>query len=181
METYPIKQNKFIRIAALAVLILLVSSACSLFNFGIKGLTTRGDRASVTIELKEDEVNRWFKDKFLHVDTQDELLEQITSVDMHEGVIRVFGTYRQADGTTADGSYDVSLGAEDGKLLAKIVAVDIQDLAVTDERVQKLNDKLAQELSKVATESRSDVQFTSVSVTEDTLKMVIDFDWKSNR
>ena len=129
---------------AIPLLLAVLSLACSGSSIigGTSGL-------EVTINLSENDVNRLLRHSFIDQD-EDNLLEDITSIDMQPGVIRIHGTYTNSDGATVPGSADITFSVQDGML----------------------NDSMTREFAKAASESDK-VEFTSVEITEDSLEFVI--------
>ncbi len=148
------------------LLLAVLSLACS-------GSSITGGTSSleVTINLSENDVNRLLRHSFIEQD-EDNLLENITSIDMQPGVIRIYGTYTNADGATVPGSIDVTFSAQDGTLRAQITAVEIAGLDINHPRVTRINDVMAREFAQAASES-DEVEFVSVEITKDSLEFVI--------
>ena len=151
---------------AIPLLLAVLSLACSAGS--IIGDTTS---LEVTITLSENDVNRLLRHSFVDQD-EDNLLEDITSIDMQPGVIRIHGTYTNSDGATVPGSADITFSVQDGMLNGKITAVEIAGLDVNHPRVTRINDLMTKEFAKAASES-DEVEFTSVEITEDSLEFVI--------
>ena len=145
---------------------LIVSLSCSLMNIGLSGGGTQ-----ITIELKEDDINRMLQQRYTH--QSDGLFSEINGVDIQDGLIRVFGDAKKADGSMVSGSYDAVLKAENGALKAEITAVDIEGLSIDDPKVLQTNQELADELGKAADEGQGVFEFESVSLGNDVLKIVI--------
>lgn len=158
--------------AALAVL-ALASMACSVFGVDI---TNQG--ATLTISLKENEINRMLKESNDRVEDRTVILREITSVDLHDGYLRIFGTYEKQDGHEAEGSYDVKFETQGGDLQAEIIGVDIEGVELGDERIQQLNEEIADSLAKSNRENHGEVEYQSVSVTEDDFTMVVKTYWE---
>jgi hypothetical protein len=148
------------------LMMLIVSLSCSLMNVGLSGGGTQ-----ITIELKEDDINRMLQQRYTH--QSDGLFSEINGVDIQDGLIRVFGDAKKADGSMVSGSYDAVLKAENGALKAEITAVDIEGLSIDDPKVLQTNQELADELGKAADEGQGVFEFESVSLGNDVLKIVI--------
>ena len=103
----------------------MISLACVFSGINI-GDTTN---LELTVSLKEDTVNRLLRHSFTEQE-EDNLLDDITSIDMQTDFIRIFGTYTNSDGSEVPGSADLNFSAKDGKLHAEIIAVDINGLDV---------------------------------------------------
>jgi len=157
-------------IILVAAVLVLSSMAC-----GLSGIKINNNIAEVTVDLQEDQLNKWFQSDNIEVDSDDEFLDKITAVDLHDGYITIKGTYRDSNGSEATGSYDVALSAEDGELMAEIISIDIDGLDLQDSRVQRVNRSLARELAQAAAENRDEVKFKEVSLTEESAKFVLSF------
>jgi hypothetical protein len=77
------------------------------------------------------------------------------------------------DGSLADCSMDVHLGAKDGMLTAQVFAVDIPGVAVTDSSVIEINHDLQVHLHLDDFDPVTDVEFQDVQVTEDALQIKV--------
>ncbi len=129
------------------------------------------DSLEITVPLSESAVNRLLRYSFVDQD-DDNLLDDITSIDMQPGLIRMYGTYTNSDGSTVPGSADVTMSAKDGALDAEITAVDIAGLDIDHPRVTHINDVMAEAFAREASDS-DDVEFVSVDITEDGMEITI--------
>jgi hypothetical protein len=130
-----------------------------------------GGSATIPITLSEADVNRIIQNSTI-TSGSDELLVEVSSVDMQDGFIRINGTHEREDGTTVPGSCDVALTAQDGMLKAEITAVNIAGIDLNDARITRINDELARDFAESASDT-DEVEFTSVTTTEDALTFVI--------
>jgi len=152
--------------ALLMLAVFLVSMSCALMNVGLSG-----DGTQITVELKEDDLNRILQERNTHAG--DDLLSEVTGVDIQDGFVRVFGNVKRSDGSTVSGSYDAVLKAENGALKAEITAVDIEGVSLDDPKVMQTNQDLAEGLGKAAAESNGVYEFETVSLGNDVMKFVI--------
>ncbi len=129
---------------------------------------------TVTITLNEDDINRLIEQAVVTNDNAAPFFE-ITSVDVQEGFIRVYLTYHQEDGNTVSGSCDLVITVQDGKLKATITAVAIEGFSVGDERITRLNELLTEAFANAAPTDQGQVEFTSVEIGADTLKIGVKF------
>ena len=149
---------------------LIVSSlACSIF-----GLTLGNDSATLEVTFTEDRLNQMFRNiRTLNNANPDNLLDKITSVELHEGYIRAFGEDTLPDGSLVKGSFDVSITAVDGKLKVELIAVDIPNVDMSDPRIVDLNTELAQDLSTMVTDTNGNVTFKDTRVSEELLTLTV--------
>ena len=160
-----------IRLTVIAILaglfVLLTAAACNL-----SGITSKiGNNLDIQATLTEDQINSLLTKA--HDNTADhnrDLLDDITKVDLQDGLIRVYGT-RTDQSKQVSGSYDVKLTTENGALKVAIVGVDIPGMSLDDPRVQSTNEEVAKSLSQSATENRDHVTFNSVKVTDSQVEM----------
>jgi hypothetical protein len=103
----------------------------------------------------------------------DGLLDEFTRVELHDGFIRYLGTVVLADQSRVEGSFDVSLGAKDGVLNARIISVNIPGIDLHAPIVARANRELAVELGQLATDTAGDVLFKEVTVQEGHLRLNI--------
>ena len=130
-----------------------------------------GGSATIPITLSESDVNTLIQNS-VATSGPDELLVNISGVDMQDGFIRINGDYEREDGTTVSGSCDLSMGVQNGMLEAEIIAVDIAGVDLNDARVTRINDEMTRAFAQAASDT-DEVEFTSVTITEDTLTFVI--------
>jgi hypothetical protein len=176
-----LQNRNFPAILAVLALLVMASVACS-----FSGNTFKSGNAQINLSLKEGEINTLLENSTNHIEDEDVLLKKITQIEMHDGFLRVFGLYDQANGVEANGSYDVTFKAEDGALKAEIIGVEMETadgsaLSLSDKRIQHLNDELAEALAHSARESQGEVEFESVSITEDVLNMQVKVYWKTGK
>lgn len=123
----------------------------------------------IPITLKETNVNEVIQS----ADTNQDAPFRIESVDMKDGFMRVFMSYRKADRTVLNGSYDVALNIENGKIVAKILDVDMPGLALDDQILQQIAELIAHDFSFAAANIANQVEFVSQKMSEDSLDLVI--------
>ena len=130
-----------------------------------------GGSATIPITLSESDVNTLIQNSTA-TSGPDELLVNVSSVDLQDGFIRINGDYEREDGTTVPGSCDLSIEVQNGMLKAEIIAVDIDGVDLDDARITRINDEMTREFAQAASDT-DEVEFTSVTITEDTLTFVI--------
>jgi hypothetical protein len=161
--------NTFGPLLAFAAL-LLASLACS-----FTGDLRRG--GTLEFSLSEDRINDLLNRSTNNLDEDDLLLDEITQVDIQDGRIQVFGDYTDENGATQEGSYEITMAAEDGALVVEIVAVDIEGMTMDDPRVQQANEKIADALSEAAAQNQGEVAFTAVEVKDGEVSFTLEFNW----
>ena len=134
-------------------------------------ITVDDTSVEITVPLSESAVNRLLRYSFVEQD-DDSLLDDITSIDMQPGLIRMFGTYTHSDGSTVPGSADLTMSAKDGVLHAEITAVDIAGLDVDHPRVTHINDVMAKAFAEEASDTDG-AEFVSVNITADGMEITI--------
>jgi len=155
----------FIKLAPLLLIMTLAATACG------TSIAVDSTGVEITVPLSESVVNRLLRFSFVEQD-DDNLFDDITSIDMQPGFIRVFGTYTNSDGSTVPGSADLTMSARDGALDAEITAVDISGLDIDHPRVTHINDVLAKAFAIEASDN-DDGEFVSVDITEDGMEITI--------
>ena len=156
---------KFTKLVLFLLMMAMLAMSC------ISGIAVDDTNMEVTVTLSEDAVNRLLRHSFVEQD-EDNLFDDITSIDMQPGLIRMYGTYTHSDGSTVPGSADLTMNAKDGMLNAEITAVDIAGLNINHPRVTHINDVLAKEFSEEASEN-DQVEFVSVNITADAIEITI--------
>ena len=168
MQTRLIKSHSKM-LAGVLVILILSSLSCS-----IGGLTLGKDSATVEVTLTEDRLNQIFSNaKSLNNSNPDNLLDKITSVELHDGYIRAFGEDTLADGSQVNGSFDVSLSAVDGQLQVQLIAVDIPNVDMNDPRIVDVNAELTKDLSTMVTDTNGSVTFKDTKVSEGLLTLTV--------
>ncbi len=158
----------FVKLVPL-LLIVALATACG------TSITVDDDSVEITVPLSESAVNRLLRFSFVEQD-DDNLLDDITSIDMQPGLIRMFGTYTNSDGSTVPGSADLTMSAKDGALQAEITAVDIAGLDIDHPRVTHINEVMAKAFAEEASDnviSNDQAEFVSVDITEDGMEITI--------
>lgn len=169
-----VKYKRMPAILAVLALLAMTSFACA-----FSADDFRSGSAKVDIHMNESEINTLLENSTNHIDDNDMLLDSISRVDLHDGFVRVFGTYQKADRSQATGSYDVSFRAEHGALRAEITGVDIEGVSLADARIQNLNTELAESLARSARKSNGEVEFEYVRITDDALSMQVNVEWNN--
>ncbi len=155
----------FTKLVLFLLMMAMPAMAC------LSSITGDDTNLEVTVALSEDAVNRLLRHSFVEQD-EDNLFDDITSIDMQPGLIRMFGTYTQIDGSSVPGSADLTISAKDGVLNAEITAVDIAGLDIDHPRVTHINDVLAKAFAEEASENDK-VEFVSVNITADVMEITV--------
>jgi len=153
------------KLVLLVLMMAMLATACG------TSITFDDDSVEITVPLSESAVNRLLRHSVVEQD-DDSLLDDITSIDMQSGLIRMFGTYTHSDGSTVPGSVDLTMSAKDGKLNAEITAVDIAGLDIDHPRVTHINDVMAKAFAEEASDEDG-VEFVSVIITADGMEITI--------
>ena len=162
------RHHPLLIVAAMLAILALTSLACS-FSGPRMGTVS----SLVDITLTQEMFDQMSRNSEVHLGDHCEPLDEITRVELHDGFIRFLGRNIQADGTEVDGSFDLSLGAEDDMLQARIVAVDIPGMTLKDRCFLDTNIELAMDLSELAEDPQGEVLFKEVVVEEGALKMKV--------
>lgn len=152
------------QVLILISLVVLILTACGV------DVSVDSEGVTITINLTEPDFDVPLQNASLSGD--DGLLIEISDVDFQDDLIRISGTYENEDGDTVEGSLDMTFGAEDGALNAEIVAVAFEGLDLEDKRIVRVNEELSHAFAHAASEAEN-VEFTSVTITDDSLQMVI--------
>jgi hypothetical protein len=155
----------FTKLVLFLLMMALPAMAC------LSSITGDDTNLEVTVALSEDAVNRLLRYSFVEQD-EDNLFDDITSIDMQPGLIRMYGTYTHSDGSSVPGSADLTISAKDGVLNAEITAVDIAGLDIDHPRVTHINDVLTKKFTEEASENDK-VEFVSVNITADAIEITV--------
>ena len=162
--------KKPIFIVALFIAALtLTSLACSFNPVRVSPIHISPMSPTIDITLPQSLFDRASQKADFHVGgTFEDLLDQITQVELHDGYIRFIGE----NGSQA-GSFDLSLTAEDGALKAEVIAVDIPGFGLGDEVVTEANQEMEEAFTDMVADSNGEVVFKEVTVVEGGLRMKI--------
>jgi hypothetical protein len=155
-------------VSAMLAILALTSLACS-FSGPRMGTVS----SLVDITLTQEMFDQMSRDAHVHLGDHCEPLDEVTQIELHDGFIRFVGTSVQADGSKVDGSFDLSLSAEDNLLQAQIVAVDIPGMALVDSCIVDANHEMAVDLSELMEEPQGEVLFKEVVIEEGALRMKV--------
>ena len=155
----------FTKLVLFLLMMAMPAMAC------LSSITGDDTNLEVTISLSEDVVNRLLRHSFVEQD-EDNLFDDITSIDMQPGLIRMDGTYTHSDGSSVPGSADLTISAKDGVLNAEITTVDIAGLDIDHPRVTHINDVLTKKFTEEASENDK-VEFVSVNITADAIEITV--------
>jgi hypothetical protein len=162
-------KNQFVFIAALLAFIALFSTACTLNSVEAGPISP-----VIDIMLTQEMFDRIPLDGGFTMNGPGEaLLDRVSRVELHEGFIRYQGMMLQPDRSRVYGSFDMSLGAEQGMLKAQIVDVDIPGIELDDPRVLDANRELEYVFVHELAGSDVEVVFEQMDVTEGVLQMRI--------
>lgn len=158
-----------LRLTLFAILTAVLLGGCAGFSLNLED-----GAAVVTINVPEAQVQEIVSASTVCADGRcqsgdDEFFREVTGIDFREGLIHVSGIYEAPDGTAKEGSYDLRFGAEDGRLVVRLLNVDVD--GVDETRIQRINAEMAADFAKTAAEG--DVQFTQAAVTDDALTLQI--------
>jgi hypothetical protein len=149
--------KKLLLIIVLYMIIVLVLSACSPTN------------RDVTINLKEINVNEVIQSAAAEQD----LPFSVNGIDMKDGYMRVFMSYRKEDGSELTGSYDIALQAENGKITGEIIKVDMPGLQLDNTILEQIANLITNDFALAASRVNGEVYFVSLKTNEDDMQMVI--------
>jgi hypothetical protein len=169
----PIRNRPAMLVTALVALLAFTSLACISSGIGIRGTTP-----VVDVTITQEELNKPSEHGSLHAEFHMDgscrhLLDNVTSVELHDGFVRFIGTKHLEDGSIADGTLDLHLGAKNDVLQMEIIAVDIPNFNLTDPCITEFNQEAEQEMRELVSDPEAKVLFKEVEVDEGVLKMKI--------
>ena len=158
-------------VIGILVFVTITSLACSLSGIRINGTTP-----VVDVTITEDELNKPSEYGSVHAEFHLDgpcrhLLDNLTSIELHDGFVRFIGTKHLEDGSITDGTLDLRLGAENDVLQMEIIAVDIPNFDITAPCITEFNQEAEQEMRQLIRDPEAQVLFKEVKVEEDVLKM----------
>ncbi|MFP3853088.1 MAG: hypothetical protein ACLFWD_02215 [Anaerolineales bacterium] len=145
----------------LAGILLLAISACQV---GI----SRNEDGSLRIEAEMPESAL---EAEMKAAIADPLVEDV-SVELHSGYLAAEASRRRLSGSGRDTmSFRLDLGAEDGRMTAVILEVEVDGFNVSQDRVQAWNQRIAANLERAGNRS-DDSDLVDVVVTEEAVTLV---------
>jgi hypothetical protein len=152
----------------------LAQAACS-FASPLSG----GFSQEVDIRLDDDLFNQ-ATPSFRYGDVNFwEILDiDIDRMELHDGFVRLLGACRLPDGSAPDCSIDLSLAAQEDKLVAKVIGLEAAGIGLDDPRVVMINQEMVVNLSLQDVEAGSGILFKEVEVTEDCLRMKVQVNFR---
>jgi len=172
MYTHP--HNRLILFAmAVLAFITITSLACS-----FSGIQINGSTPVVDVTITKEELNKPSDHGPMHTEFHLDgpcrnLLDKVTNVELHDGIVRFVGTKHLSNGTTADGTLDLRLGANNDILEMEIIAVDVPNFDLTDSCITEFNKEAEQEMRELVSDPEVQVLFKEVKVEEGVLRMKI--------
>jgi hypothetical protein len=164
----------------LPVLFVVISlTMLALLTLACSSLTPGHGEISQVVDITLDEQMFNYSSPTFKVDNHvfwEDLDVDINRLELHDGYLRFLGTRILPDGSAADCSIDLSLGAENGMLTARIIAVDIPGLELSDPAVVEINQEMEATLSLNGFDPDAVILFKEVAVTEDALRIKVQVD-----
>lgn len=126
---------------------------------------------TVTVTLTEERLNELIP-QVTAAGAPEGVTVQIATVDMRDGFIRVYGTFQIEGGSPIEGSCDVVVTAQDGKLHAEVTAAQIAGFDLSQLNFEQVNEEIETALTSATAENQA-VSFESVTIREDAMDIVI--------
>ena len=158
------------------IMLIIVTTACNGFHVPMPEKVTQVVDVNITEDMLQPSSPSLTASPSFTIGNHnfyDSLLDNVTRVDLRDGYLRFIGTHTQPDGSVTPGYIDLYMGAKDGKLTAKIIAVDIPGITMDDPLVVEINQEMKAEFSHAMGDADADVLFKEVRVTEEELYMKI--------
>lgn len=157
----------------LLAIITITSLACS-----FSGIRIKGTIPVVNITLTEEEINKPSEHGPMHAEFHlhgpcRNLLDHVTSVELHDGFVRFIGTKHLDDGSTTSGTLDLRLSAKNDMLQMEIIAVDIPGFDLTHSCITEFNEEAEREMRELVSDPEAQVLFKEVKVEEGLLRMKV--------
>ena len=163
------RKSKVLSVVMSLAMLALVASACS-FQTPVLGDISQVVDISLGEELFRDSSPSF---KIHNHSFWEDLDVEVDRMELHDGYLRFLGTRAMPNGSEADCTIDVSLGAENGMLTDRIIAVDIPGIELTDPKIVKINQELEMQLSLDEFAPNGEVLFKEVEVTEAAMRLKI--------
>ncbi len=94
-------------------------------------------------------------------------------IDLQPGQIVVSGEHDRRDGKgSVSGTITITLSIQNGTLLAQVSQANIEGWDASDTRIAEFNQRLADNFSRRANRDNKQINFTSVTITNDAVEVV---------
>ncbi len=151
----------------LLLLALLALAACERADVDIRRGTTGS--TTVTVTLHEEDLQAAIGS----ILAEENPLLRDPQVDLQDGRIIVSGEHDRRDGQgRVSGSVTLTLGVEGGELRARITAVDIEGVTLSDAQIAELNERLSEAILQRAGRDNRILTMISIAVSEETIQFV---------
>lgn len=160
----------------LLIMISLIVSGLALTACGAGRVEITRERGSdvfqIMAELNEADIAGLVEQA---LDNRNDPLLKDPVVDLQAGQIVVTGTAERRDGGgEVDGRLVIVPSVVDGQLAIEITEVDIDGTDLNDDRIERFNNNLSDRLARRAEQRNRQINFTSVSVTDDLLTLSLE-------
>ena len=126
---------------------------------------------TITAQLTEADANAAIGEALAQLDNP---LLRNPQVDLQNGVILVSGEHVQRDGSgTVSGSFNVTLTAQNGALLAQVSSLNIEGVDVSDARLATFNQRLANGFTLRANRENRQITVDTVNITNNAIEITI--------
>jgi hypothetical protein len=157
------RKNPIIVIATVSVLLAITSLACSTSRFRFGPSSTLVD-----ITLTEDMFTEFPMPSAITMDgPYDNLLDIVTDIEIHDGFLRFVGSRHHVKG-----SFDLSISAEDDRLKASVIEVNLLGIELGDPIILEANEELADDLAHMVN-TNEEVLFKEVVAEEGALRLKV--------
>lgn len=147
-----------IRLGLILSLVLIFLNACSLAS-----------NQDLVMNLDESKVNQIIQGAPLAQNVP----FRITGVDMKDGYMRVFMSYRKENGSELIGSYDISLKVDAGAIGTDILNVDMPGLVLNQQILDQIAELISRDFSYGASMINGQVVFKTLKMSEDNLVLTV--------
>lgn len=127
---------------------------------------------NITVELNENDITQLVEDA-LQAGSNPLMRDPV--VDLQNGQIEVTGMHDRRDGSgQVNGRILLIPSVEDGILMLEAAEIDIEGVAVSDERIEQFNENLAQRISGRADQRTHNITLTGITVSDELLVMTLE-------
>ena len=144
----------------LFVLFITTLGAC---RQGTVQIERDGNGALITVNLTESEMNALAAEAL----AESNPLLRNPEVDLQPDLIVVHGEHERRDGNgTVSGSIDLTVTVQDGSLLIQAQSINIEGVDISDERIQRFNERMQERMLRRLERGRGVMEAQSVTITE---------------
>jgi hypothetical protein len=128
----------------------------------------------VTLNLKENDINTFLQQSGGKLSGEDWKFS-LESVDLHDGFMRLNGSFQSGNQPENPGSIDLRLSVVDGELQVEVINSDFGNVVPGKNTQTILEQRIQDIFSEAVSKGKQGIEFVSIEMLEDLLKVQLRF------